>query len=204
MNRKPGTVAILACILLSGCHVDTRNNGTNNNVDIKTPFGSLKVDTSDSSDVADIGLSPYPGAAPLKDSGDKDDNAANVNMNFGSFRLGVKTAFFQTPDSQDKVIEFYRKNLAQHFGDVIECRDDKPVGTPIRTAQGLTCGSTRDKHYVQLGPELNHKNLQLRTGSERHQHIVTMEDHDGGTKIGLIALDLPSHLSGLDGRNSAE
>lgn len=185
----------LACILLSGCHVATHNDGANN-VDIKTPFGSMKVKTNSTTDTSAIGLAPYPGAIPVADSSDKDGNAANVNMNFGSFHLGVKTAFFQTPDPQEKVIAFYRKDLATHFGDVIECSGDKTIGTPTRTAQGLTCGDSRSK----VNSVLDH--LELRAGSEHHQHIVTVEDHEGGTKIGLVSLDLPAHLSAHDNKDS--
>ena len=44
--------------------------------------------------------------------------------------------------------------------------------------------------------------MELRTGSELHQHIVDIEAHDGGTKIGLVDLDLPSHLSNHDKNDS--
>ena len=204
MTRTLGTVAAvsLALLMLSGCHVtEDRQNGKKN-VSIGTPFGSLKVNTNNTTDTSAIGLEAYPGSTPVADSDDKDGNAANVNMSFGSFHLGVKAAFFQTSDPQDKVLAFYRRDLGTHFGDVIECRGDQAVGKPAHTSQGLTCGTTRDKHYVQLGSELSGKNVELRTGSEHHQHIVTVENHEGGTKIGLVVLDLPSHLSGHDNNDS--
>ncbi|MBW4039411.1 MAG: hypothetical protein HIU91_11170 [Acidobacteria bacterium] len=204
MHRTLTTLAsaAIACLLLSGCHVTQNGEGGKKNVDIGTPFGSLKVNTDNTTDPSSIGLEAYPGATPVADSGDNDANAANVNMSFGSFHLGVKAASFQTPDPQAKVIAFYRKDLTQHFGDVIECRGDKAIGTPTHTSEGLTCNSTRDKHYVQLGSDNGDTHLELLTGSDRHQHIVTVEDHGGGTKIGLVALDLPTHLSGHDDKDS--
>jgi hypothetical protein len=196
------TMASLTCLVLAGCHVTQNDDGGKKNVSIGTPFGSLKVHTDSTTNTSAIGIAPYPGAIPITDSGDDNGNAANVNMNFGSFHLGVKTAFFQTTDAEDKVLAFYRKDLAQHFGDVVECRGDKPVGSVDKTAGGLTCGGTRNHHYVQFGSELDGKHLELLSGSEQHQHIVTLKDHDGGIKIGLVALDLPSHSPGHDGKDS--
>lgn len=213
MNRQPRRLAAasFACLLLAGCHVSEHKNGKNENVDIGTPFGSLQVKTNDSSDTSAIGLAAYPGAVPVKDDGDKDSSSANVSMNFGSFHLGVKAASFQTPDSQDKVLAFYRKDMATRYGDVIECRGTSSIGSPARTSQGLTCDSghgthvrTSDGHSkgfaIMSGDSSD--NTELRAGSQQHQHVVGVEAHDGGTKIGLVALDLPSHLADHDSKDS--
>ena len=200
MNRPLRTLASasLTCLLLAGCHVSEHKNGKNENVDIGTPFGSMQVKTNDSADTSAIGLAAYPGAVPLKDHDDKDSSSANVSMNFGSFHLGVKAASFQTPDSQDKVLAFYRKDLAARYGDVIECRGNSSVGSPTRTAQGLTCDEQKHSHVS--ASDFDRENTELRAGSAQHQHIVGVEAHDGGTKIGLVALDLPSH----HGSNNSE
>jgi hypothetical protein len=202
MNRTLRTLAIapLACLLLSGCHVTEHHDGNKDKVDIGTPFGSMQVNTDNTGDTSAIGLAAYPGAVPIKDQGDKDGNSANVDMSFGGFHLGVKAASFQTPDSQDKVLAFYRKDLAQRYGDVIECRGNSSVGSPTRTAQGLTCDEQKHNHVSATN--FDRDNLELRSGSEQHQHIVGVEAHDGGTKIGLVALDLPSHLSDHDNKDS--
>ncbi len=212
MNPTLRTFAVssLACLLLSGCHVIEHKNGNRDNVDIGTPFGSMHVKTNDAADTSAIGLTLYPGATPVKDDDDKDTNSANVDMSFGGFHLGVKAASFQTPDSQDQVLAFYRKDLAARYGDVIECRDDHAVGSPTRTSQGLTCDSNHGPHVktsdghskgfaIMSGDS---SDLELRAGSDLHQHIVGVESRNGGTKIGLVALDLPSHLSGHDSKDS--
>jgi hypothetical protein len=124
-----------------------------------------------------------------------------MNLSFGDFHLGVKAASFQTSDSTSKVIDFYKKDLAKRYGDVIECRDNSPVGTPTRTSQGLTCDK-KDHNHISTGT--SNADLELRSGSEGRQHIVGIEEHDGGTKIGLVALDLPSHLSKHDNKNDSE
>jgi hypothetical protein len=191
----PLALSTLACLLLAGCHVADHKNGNNDNVDIGTPFGSMQVKTNNNTDTSAIGIAAYPGAVPVKDN-DKDSNSADINMSFGSFHLGVRAAGFQTPDSQDKVVAFYRKDLAR-YGDVIECANDTPIGEPTHTSQGLSCDT---KHGAHLST--GDHGVELRTGSELHQHVVDIETHDGGTKIGLVALDLPSHLSNHDKNDS--
>jgi hypothetical protein len=206
--------ASLACMLLAGCHVTTHEDGDKKNVDIGTPFGSMKVDTSNSSDTTAIGLTAYPGATPVKDKKDNDGNNANVNLSFGGFHLGVRAAEFQSSDPQSKVLAFYRADLAKRYGDLIACRGHVTVGTPTRTSQGLTCEDSDKNHVstsdgngkkgisITTGDDDHHGNLELRSGSPQHQHIVSVEDSDGGTKIGLVALDLPSHLSNHDKDNA--
>lgn len=210
MNLALRTLALapLACLLLSGCHVNEHKDGDKENVDISTPFGGMHVKTNNSSDTAAIGLTVYPGAVPVKEDHDTDTNSANVDMSFGSFHLGVKAAGFQTPDQQDKVLAFYRKDLAR-YGDVIECENDKPVGTPTRTSQGLTCddnGHTKFKAHGDLNgihvDSSSGSELELRAGSSQHQHIVGLESKNGGTKIGLVALDLPGHMDSHDDKDS--
>jgi hypothetical protein len=71
------------------------------------------------------------------------------------------------------------------------------VGTPTRTSQGLTCDK-KDHNHISNGKV----DLELRSGSEIHQHIVGVEDRDGGTRIGLVLLDLPSHLSNHEHKDS--
>ena len=193
-------VVPLACLLLSGCHVSEHHNGNNANVNIGTPFGSMHVKTNNSTDTSAIGLAAYPGAIPVKEDGDKDGNSANVNLSFGNFHLGVKAATFQTPDSQDKVLAFYRKDLAARYGDVIECRGNNSIGSPTHTAQGLTC-DTEDHDHIHTGVSSS-DNIELRAGSDQRQRIVGVESRDGGTRIGLVALDLPSHHSGHDSKDS--
>jgi len=196
-SRPAAVSALLAVLLLAGCRITNDKNGKNDNVDISTPFGSMKVKTNDNVDTSSIGLSAYPGAVPLKDTDKDDDHSADINMSFGDFHLGVKAAGFQTSDPPEKVIAFYRKDLAR-YGDVIECKGDSPVGTPTRTSQGLTCG---DQHKANI--DLNshsHPDFELRTGSETRQHIVSIEAKNGGTCIGLVQLNLPSQIHSDNGK----
>lgn len=179
------------CLVLSGCHVTEHKSGQGDNVEIGTPFGSMHVKTNDDANTAEIGITPYPGAVPYKDN-QNDTDSADVNMSFGSFHLGVRAASYKTQDGQSQVVAFYKKDLAR-YGDVLECRDNEPVGEPTRTAQGLTC-EDQHKHNVQVSDS----EIELRTGSPDHQHIVAITPKDGGTKIGMVNVDLPEHHESKD------
>jgi hypothetical protein len=212
--RFLATFAIAApfsCLLLVGCRVTEDDHGDHKNVSIGTPFGSMKVNTNKGTDTASIGISAYPGATPIKDKDDDDSNSANVNMSFGPFHLGVKAADFQTSDPSDKVIAFYTKDLASRYGSVIECRGHDSVGSIKRTSQGLTCSDdehthikTNDGHSkgLSITSDDSAASIELRSGSPSHLHIVGVEPRDGGTKIGLVSLDLPSDLSNHDSKDS--
>jgi hypothetical protein len=193
---RPSLIAIAAAgLLLAGCNVSSNKNGHGDNVQMRTPFGDMHIKTSDDANLAGIGLTPYPGATPVKDDDGKDKNAADINLNFGDFHLGVKAASFQTPDSPDRVEAFYRKDMAR-YGDVVKCKDDAPIGQPTRTAEGLTCNDDHNRHEIHVSDDRNE--IELRAGSPGHFHLVGIKTKSGGTKIGLVALDLPVHHDSSD------
>ena len=194
--RVAGVVAAgFAVALLAGCRVQSDKHGDSDDVKIATPFGGMQVKTNDAVVVEGIGLPTYPGAQLVKK--DKDDGAADVNMSFGSFQLRVKAVSYRTGDSPEKVETFYRAGL-KRFGDVIACRDNRVVGTPARTQEGLTCDNNSGNHYsVDNKPEKGA--LELKAGSQQHQHIVEIDAEGGGTKIGLVALDLPGDATSQSG-----
>ncbi len=206
-RRTLTTLATLAGLLLAGCHVTESDRDGSKNVSIGTPFGSMKVATGKTVDAASVGISPYPGATPVQDQGD-DGNNANVQMSFGGFHLGVRAADFQTADSPQKVLAFYRQDLSSRYGAPIECRDQHPIGSPDRTAQGLTCkndeGSRVAGSKVQIGgvhpkgvvilsnDSPSETEIELRAGSPKRMHVVGVEPHNGGTQISLVSIDLPT------------
>jgi len=194
----------LSAMLLSGCRIVDHKDGKNDNVAISTPFGSMNVKTNDDADASAIGLTVYPGATPVKDKGD-DNSSADVNMSFGDFHLGVKAASFQTGDSTDKVMDFYRKDLGR-YGDVIECKGDHAIGTPTRTSQGLTCND-KDGHGSVVHGNVkvdSEDEIELKAGSETRVHVVGIKQKDGGTRIGLVMLNLPSQLHSHDADKETE
>jgi hypothetical protein len=191
---------VLATLLMSGCRIESDKHGDADNVKIATPFGGMTVKTNDSAVMDGLGLPVYPGAELVKKK-DKNDGAADINMSFGSFTLRVKAASYKSNDSPDLVAAFYRKALGR-YGDVIECQNDKPVGTQTKTAEGLTCADDQ-KNHIKVDNDLSGK-MEMKAGSKQHQHIVGIDPDGSGTKIGLVALDLPGHLTVDDGDDSSK
>jgi len=193
--------ALMLLSLLAGCHV-SNHNGKDNDVDLSSPFGSMHIKTDDNVNTADIGLSVYPGSTAWKDdpaeAKNHDSHSADINMSFGDFHLGVKATAFRSTDSTEKILAFYRKDMAR-YGDVIECKGATAVGTPTRTKQGLGC-DTDENHGNHIEISETGK-LELRAGSEQHMHIVEIVPKDGAEKIGLVALDLPTHLEKHDSKD---
>jgi hypothetical protein len=71
----------------------------------------------------------------------------------------------------------------------------------VRTMEGLTCDNEKGNH-VSVDDDLLGK-MELKAGSKQHQHIVAIDRDGNGTKFGLVALDLPGHLTvGDDGKQT--
>jgi hypothetical protein len=190
----------LTTLLMSGCRIENDKHGDADNVKIATPFGGMTVKTNDSAVIDGLGLPVYPGAELVKKK-DKNDGAADINMSFGSFTLRVKAASYKSNDSPDLVTAFYRKALGR-YGDVIECQNDRPVSSQTKTAEGLTCADDQ-KNHIKVDNDVSGK-MELKAGSKQHQHIVGIDPDGSGTKIGLVALDLPGHLTVGDGDDSSK
>lgn len=209
--RKLIPLLLLAMLAIAGCKVEENKNANNGqkdvnvqtpfggikvqekdeNADVKiqTPFGGMNVKTNDKVAGNQTGIPVYPGAAPLKKSDGGDDGAADVNMQFGKFRLKVKAITYASTDPLEKVKDYYRKSLGR-YGDVIECRDHRAVGTPTQTREGLTC--EEDGHPHVNVNDADKADLKLMAGSKSHQHVVALNPREDGTKITLVALDIPA------------
>jgi hypothetical protein len=189
----------VAAMLVAGCCVEENRHGDSKDVKIVTPFGGMNVKTNDAAVLGSIGLPAYPGAVSVNKDDDK-DRSADVDMSFGDYKLRVKVASFRTDDSTDKVEAFYRDGL-RRYGGAIACRKGQPAGSPATTAEGLTCDSNHGSHvHVNVDDNPSNHELELKAGSEHHQHIVTIDPDGGGTKFSLVALDLPGNISN-DGDN---
>jgi hypothetical protein len=195
MKRCILPLVTLALLVVSGCRiqVDKSKDGEDKNVKIDTPMGGLHVKTNDLT-AADVGLPVYPGAQIVPDH--DNDKAADVHLGFGKWQLRVKVVNYQTPDSQDQVLTFYRKALGR-YGDVIECNHNTPVGTPTSTREGLTCSEHSKNVHVDEGDDLS-----LRAGSQHHQHIIGFKKGGtGNTRFALVELQLPE---GVDDNDSSD
>jgi hypothetical protein len=188
---------------LTACRVRVNKDarGEQKNVQVDTPFGGVHVNT-DQTTAADLGLPVYPGAVASAID-DKNNKSADVHVGFGKWQLRVRTASYESTDTQDKVAEFYRQALSK-YGDVIACQSSQPVGSPKMTRDGLTCDDDSHHGKVQIHSgdvNFDNEDYQLKAGSKRHQHIVGFRTpKPDRTRFSLVSLDLPADV----GKNSGK
>ncbi len=183
-NKYLAVLAFFALALLTACSVNVRDSDKEKgekNVDIKTPLGSLQV--RNEAQVADTGLTVYPGAQRKeKNPGDTDSHSANINISSSLFGVKVVAIEYQTADSPDKVMAYYRKELGK-WGKVLECPGGTDEGITFKGdvdsdsgSKELTCGKGRG----------DGKTTELKAGTRDRQHIVAIKPTSKGTDFGLV------------------
>ncbi len=176
-------IAMASCftlLTLAGCsishHRDDSGNG-NKDVDIRTPFGSLSVHEG-GGDVKETGLTPYPGAKEKKDSSHDRHGSGNVNISSSLLGLKVVALKFDSDDTPDKVLSFYRKDMGK-YGKVADC----------------TSGFTMSFHHHdqdadvscddQGGMGHDYKEI-LKVGTRNNQRIVAVKPSGNGSEFTLV------------------
>lgn len=144
---------------------------------------------------ADIGLPMYPGAKlyrPPSDTGKKNnDSSLDMGFAFGDVHFSLIVVGYETSDSPDQVLNFYRKPLAR-YGQVLECDYGKAVGKIAVTDKGLTCSEKHGGHVEVNGSGDSSDDLELRAGSPHKFRIVGIDrSHNGKTHFSLVYLELP-------------
>lgn len=179
-------VAAFALFLLAGCSIHEQKSADNKDkkVEIKTPFGELKVNNQ--VDAKDTGLPVYPGARQAQNDHDQhDSNAANVNIAVGDFALKVVAVKFESDDAPDKVLAFYRDKMKAYgsTGKYLECHglDIEIKGGGFEShddddAKELTCGKHEGKG----------DSTELKAGTPDRQHIVSVKPHGNGSEFALV------------------
>lgn len=164
-------VTLSASLLLLGaaCTVQKQGEGENKNVKIETPLGGLKVDTA-GVNPNDVGLAIYPGAR-LKPEHGGDHTSANVNISSSLFGVKVVALNYASDDPPEKLIDFYKKELAK-YGEVLECKNGvHEDGDQIRCNDKP--GHDRDK-------------TELVVGTKERQHIVSVKPDGKGAQFALV------------------
>jgi hypothetical protein len=178
-NTRP--LVCFACaislLLLAACSINVKKekNGEDKQVDINTLVGGIHV--SNGANPEDVGIQIYPGARlKQKDSGD--DKSANVNISGFGYGLKVVALEYESNDTPDKIIAFYRAQLKK-YGNVIECHT----------------GSLHVKAEVKKHDDGSHevtcdgdggKDIELKVGAEENQHIVAVEPSGSGASFSLV------------------
>jgi len=152
---------------LAACNVDVQKHESDGkaDVDITTPVGNVSVRTN--TGAADTGLAVYPGARPLED--EKEPRNANVQVGNSMFGVKVIAAKYESSDTQDRIIDFYRNEL-KSYGEVVECHGN------INYRNGRAV--CREK--------LSSDDFHMVAGPEDDQRIVAVKPHRDGTEFGLV------------------
>jgi len=167
----------LCLIALTGCSITThdKGDGKKDDVDIRTPFGSLSVKEGNT-DVKDTGMTLYPGARPKRDS-DDDKHSANVNISSSLFGLKVVAMKFESDDPSDKVLAFYRKDMGK-YGKVLDCTGGFNMNFHHHDKNAdVTCeGDGSDHDYKE----------ELKVGTENNQRIMAVKPRSNGSEFTLV------------------
>lgn len=168
----------LALALLCGCSISTSKdkNGKEKDVDIRTPLGSISVHQG-ASDAKETGLSAYPGAQMKKDVDDH-EGSANVNISSPFFGLKVVALKYQSDDAPDKVLAFYRKDMAK-YGKVVDCTGGFSMNFHRHDQDAeVTCDNRggSDRRYRE----------ELKVGTENNQRIVAIKPNGDGSEFALV------------------
>jgi hypothetical protein len=192
-NKCSAFVAIAglaALLVLAACSVNVKKeaNGQDKQVDIKTLVGGVHV--SQQAEVADVGLTVYPGARLKEKDSDGGDKSANVNISGFGFGIKVVALQYESADAPAKVISFYKDQLKK-YGAVLECHTSG-LNLDMNTESR---GSKNDSN--ELTCEGNQgKNVELKVGKKDDQHIVAVESQGEGSSFSLVYVR--THGKGAD------
>lgn len=175
-NRNLMAVTLgLACTLaLIGCsvHTSTNGNGGNDDVDIRSPFGSISVH-SGQTDAKETGLPEYPGARPSK--GNHDSDNANVNISSSAFGVKVAVQNFVTDDPPSKVLSYYQKPM-EKYGKVIQCKGGSSgFNTHHEKDAPVSCDNSGYDYDTEL-----------KVGTDYNQHVVAVKPRGNGSEFTLV------------------
>jgi len=182
MSYRSGLInlsaACLALGILAGCSISTSKDksGKDKDVDIRTPLGSISVHQG-ASDAKETGLSAYPGAQ-LKTDFDDHEGSANVNISSPFFGLKVVAVKYQSNDAPDKVLAFYKKDMAK-YGKVLDCTGGFNMSFHRHQQDAeVTCndGGGSDRRYRE----------ELKVGTQNNQRIVAVKPNGDGSEFALV------------------
>lgn len=188
-HRHLSVIALVAAfLLLSACSINVKknDNGQDKNVDIDTPFGGIHV--SKGADVRDTGLPVYPGARPKPKDNSDDEKSANVDISTSAFGLKVVALDYVSDDSPDKVIAYYRNQLKQQYGSVLECHTSGHN-------YSYTHSDKKNDDTLKCEGDNSGKTVELKVGTEHNQHVVAITPQDKGTDFALVYV----HIRGEEG-----
>jgi hypothetical protein len=177
MTRTALTLALAASALVPaiGCGIDVHEAERGKSVDIRSPLGDVSVRTDVTN--PDTGLPVYPGAQPMRERGEHE--SANVHVDSRWFGVKVVAAKYESGDAQERILDFYRREM-KTYGPVTECRGDVDFrGGP--GARRVVCKEQSSSDDVQLV-----------TGTEERQRVVSVKPRGKGSEFSLVYVNTRS------------
>lgn len=170
-------LAVAIAGTLAGCNVKEKKEGDSKNVDIRTPFGNMKVQNQ--ADARDTGLPVYPNSREKKED-NNDSKSANVNMSFGNFGLKVVAATYEVDDKPDKVISYYHKEL-EKYGKVLDCKGGS-IGN-VNVGKDSDHDNDKELHCDSHGDS---DVTEMKVGIPKAQRVVAVKSSGKGSEYSLV------------------
>ncbi len=166
------TLALTSALTLP---VLAQDSGTKDKaLDVQSSVGDLHVGKD--ADAKKAGLPLYPGARAKVE---KDNDPLNFGLLTESFGLKLVVAKYESDDTPDKVVAYYRDKLKK-YGKVLECHSQKHGGDVDVHDDDK---DTDDKDSKELKCEENSGPVtELKVGTQQNQHVVAIEPRDAGKK----------------------
>ena len=156
------------------------------NLDVHSSVGDLHV--GNDGNARETGLPLYPGARLKHDDDNK--NSANLGLFTAAFGFKLVVASYDSDDSQDKVVAFYRDKLKK-YGKVLECHTNGDGGDVHVDDGGHDSGSKE----LKCDGDNDGKSIELKVGTENNQHVVAIKPESKGSSFALVYL----HARGKEG-----
>jgi hypothetical protein len=173
-----------AFVLFVGCASfaapQQSDNDQDKHLDIHSSAGDLHV--GGDADAQKAGLPLYPGARLRHD---KDSDNANVGLLTDAFGIKFVIAKYESDDSPEKIIDYYRKRL-EKYGKVVEChtKDHEDMHADFDDNDD---DSDHGPKEVKCEGDTGGPITELKVGTERNQHVVSIEPQEGhGSKFTLV------------------
>jgi hypothetical protein len=151
-----GLTVLAAC----SAHSDKQDS----KLEVRTPMGEMTAKVSDKT--VDVDLPVYPGARPIVETGGSNRAQAGVSAPF--LHLKIAASKFETGEPPEKVLDFYRKELAR-YGTI----DEGHGKNSYTKIQGFTWSATSDQ-------------TSLAAGQGGSQHVVMVQPAGKGSKFAIL------------------
>jgi hypothetical protein len=166
----PIVVVVPVAILAAACViVREEEDGRTVRVDMSGPVGAMSARTGETT--GDTDLPVFPGASLSRDSTHGDYDQATVSIATPWMGLHVVAAEYQSPESPERIVAFYREQMAS-LGSVTECRGDVNFR-----------GSRPECRSHPSAAE-----VQLVVGVQDNHRLVTIQPEGNGSQFSLVSI----------------